>query len=336
MLGLVRGLIPQEETDMSTRSLSVSLLALALSAGTLPALDNGGRVRDPGDRRRAQLASMSASLAPFAEDTWPAIAGRFDADPGGAFNARLVMVAISLANADVDRFELGVGPESRLSAIERLEDVVARQAEWTGRAGSGGAAVYLAMTARRLSAECDLGGDVDRVQGLVQASEDTLRSEATMRSTDGTSFGAFPEEIADSAAVFSGAAMLLPVSEDTPRWEAAGRTLGQRVLSGCTTAETLLFGSEAALSYLLAGRGIPRELTRVPALSPSAPRCRSNVSWSATESSSGEAASLDDRTKAALAASRSVAVTLLEHYLWIFRPGSAPCPGDPGDPDPFD
>ena len=317
---------------MSTRNLSVSLLALALTAGALPALDGGGRVRDPEDRWRAQLASMSAALAPFAEDTWPAIAGRFDGDPGAEFNARLVMVAISLANADVARFELGVGLEWRVRAIERLEDVVVRQAEWTDRRGSGGAAVYLAMTVRRLRAECDVGDEGGRVEALARVSDDILLSEAVFRETEGIM--SLPEDLADASAAFVGAAVLLPSSDETSGRESAGLDLGARALYGCPSPETVLFASEAALSYQVARRGVPTQLTRVPALAPGLPRgCKASRVWSASESISPEAASLDDRTKAALSASRNTAVLLMEHFLWVFPP-AAGCPTP--DPDPME
>jgi hypothetical protein len=267
---------------------------------------------------------MSASLAPFAE-AWVPVAERFVTNPGGADDARLVVVGLSLVNADLGRFELsrGQNEDARALATNRLEEIVLLAPSWTLRAGSGGAAVYLALTVRRLQGECDPGADGDRVALLRIASDELLRAEASARRLDGSSFGAFPEEVADSAAAFAGAAVLLPATEETEGWEAAGRELGGRVLAGCPSPETLLFGSEAALSYLVVGRGIPRELTRVPALLGGAGRCRSNVAWSSSETFSGDGAELDDETARALAASRVVAATLLEHFLWINPPGTA-------------
>lgn len=310
----------------SSLSIAIAALALVVLPAALPAMSGQGpRERPTAEQlRRNALASMSASLAPFAE-AWVPVAERFVTNPGGADDARLVVVGLSLVNADLGRFELsrGQNEDARALATNRLEEIVLLAPSWTLRAGSGGAAVYLALTVRRLQGECDPGADGDRVALLRIASDELLRAEASARRLDGSSFGAFPEEVADSAAAFAGAAVLLPATEETEGWEAAGRELGGRVLAGCPSPETLLFGSEAALSYLVVGRGIPRELTRVPALLGGAGRCRSNVAWSSSETFSGDGAEVDDETARALAASRVVAATLLEHFLWINPPGTA-------------
>jgi hypothetical protein len=306
-------------------SLSMAILALALLPAALPALSGQGP-RDrptPDQRRRAALASMSAALAPFGGE-WALIAERFVQDPGGAADARLAVIGLTLANANLDRFELsrGQNEDERATATNRLEELVLLAPSWTLRAGSGGAAVYLALSVRRLQGECYPGADVDYLELLRVASDELLRTEASARRLDGTSFGAFPEELADSAAAFSGAAILLPATEESAGWEAAGRELGGRVLAGCASPETLFFTSEAALSYLVAGRGIPYELTRVPALFGAAGRCRSRGAWSSSEPISGDGLAVDDETAPVLAASRAVAATLLEHFLWIYPPGT--------------
>jgi len=305
-------------------SLSIAILALALLPAALPALSGqGSRGRPSAEQvRRNALVSMSAALAPFA-GAWVSIAERFVTDPGRADDARLAVIGLTLANANLDRFELsrGQNEDERALATNRLEELVLLAPSWTLRAGSGGAAVYLVLSVRRLQGECEPDADADRVALLRLAADEILRAEASARRFDGSSFGSFPEELADSAAAFSGAAVLLPATDESAAWEVAGRDLGGRVLAGCPSPETLLFASEASLSYLVAGRGIPRELTRVPALLGGAGRCRTSVAWSSSETLSrdGEVA---DETAAALAASRTVAMTLLEHYLWIHPPGT--------------
>jgi hypothetical protein len=317
----------QSLTSKSSLSPAILALALVVLPAALPALSGQGpRGRPTAEQRhRAALASMSAALAPFASGGWAPIAARFAEDPGGAADARLVVVGLSLANADLDRFELSRGPNEaeRTRALERLEEIVLLAPAWTLRSGSGGAAVYLALTVRRLQGECGSEVGADRVDALRAASDELLRAEAAGRRPDGSSFGAFPEELADSAAAFAGAAVLLPATEASESWEAAGRELGGRVLAGCASPETLLFASEAALSYQVAGRGIPIELSRVPALFGAAGRCRSRIAWSSSETFSGDGVAVGDETASVLAASRAVTVTLLEHFLWIYPPGTA-------------
>lgn len=313
------------------RVFGATFVALVVGSGILPAIQGGTDGRQPPAelRRRAELTSMGAALAAFGGGVWSDFAKRFTDDPAGAGNARLVLVPLSLANVEINRYELSKSKDADAlaRALGRLEFVVAQETAWSARAGSGGSAAYLALSVLRLARECDVGDQNDRIEGLRLSAERILRSEASARLSDGASFGGGAEALADSAAVFAAAAALLDPSDDSAAWELACRDLARRALANCPSPESVLFVTEGALSYVLAGRPIPKELSRVPPLSLVGSRgCGSRVGWSTQETVSADGGELDEATAAVLAESRALTLTLIEHFLWIYPPGSS-CSG---------
>jgi len=309
--------------------LGICLLMLGLDPANVRAISGRGEGRPPSElHRRSVLAGMGLALRSFGPEEWTSFAKRFDDDPSGSSNARLIVVPLSLAHVELNDYELSGSSAARERALARLEFVVAREAAWTARSGSGGAAAYLAISVTRLARECDVGDLGERIEAVQQETARILRAETSSRGTDGLALGSDPEAAADSAAVFAAAANLQPGTDESKAWELASRELAKKALVRCASPESVLFVSEGALSFVIAGRGVPPEFGRVPSVSwkSGVVACRATVAWSAGEERA-QTDPLDEPTASVLSESRAVALLLLEHFLWTYPPGSD-CPGE--------
>jgi hypothetical protein len=303
----------------------VVLLAFGLGAGTILGMRSG----DEGEQRRevarrSQLAAMGSVLKSYGAADSSALTEFLAANPTGEVNAELMVIPLSLGNVYLNAFELRRSGADLERSIQQFEFVAGQDGSWTGQHGSGAVIAYLQISLARVDRECDVGDLAGRIADLKVRVDQITLSEAQSRSVAELPSSEDPsEDDANDAALFAAAANFLADGPDRAGWLDRSRTLASRALSGCPSPVTLLVASEGALTFQMTGSGVPDEFGKVPPLkiqvgaSVSCP----SVAWWLVSTSTGTSEQIGQRLSTALVNSRTVAVTLTEHFLWSYPGG---------------
>ena len=238
----------------------------------------------PADKIRNRLAALRAGMVAqmnvfaqnYASADWSAVTSELAADPDGAGNAAIMTIRVSFGNVYLNRFEIGHSPADLEQAIRIFEGVTAYHASWGHRTGSAALVAYLDVSLSRVVAECDIGGYEDRIAALWDAAMAITADEAgpTLPSIRMTAILPFRGvDDAGQASLLAAAANFLRDDPRAASWEERARLLASRFpASVCQDGATITALSQAALAYRLDGRGVPREIATVLAVtSPSCP-----------------------------------------------------------------
>lgn len=322
------------------------LLAVAglvfLAAGAVAAISVRER---PGKRRDAMRESLMRRMDIFAanygDTDWSRVTDALAESPSDPANPAFMSVPLSLANVYLNRHEAGGNKADLERAVAIVEWVVWNRALWERREGSGSVVGYLDITARRLQAECDVGGYEFRIDEIWRAAMGITADEADAitsgrRCRGGTMlldacpltiqpFPAEEESRASRAALLAAASSFLADDARAPVWAQGAKEIAQSISeSDCRSAETEIVLTQAALSYRLANAEVPEAFDSSRAADGGASRPSCSGPSATSYETAGPVAEVDGGTAldAAIRDSRVVAFHVSESYLWLYPPGS--------------
>jgi hypothetical protein len=313
-----------------------------LAAGALPAISVRER---PGKRRDAMREALTRTMDIFAanygDTDWSRVTDALAENPSDPANPAFMSVPLSLANVYLNRYERSGDKASFDRSVGIVEWVVWNRALWERREGSGSVVGYLDITARRLQAECDVGGYEFRIDEIWRAAMGITADEADAitsggRCRSGTMlleacplaiqpFPAEEESRASRAALLAAASSFLADDARASVWARGAKEIAQLFpQSDCRSAETEIVLTQAALSYRLANAEVPEEFDSGRAAESGTPRLSCSGPFATSYETASPVAAVDagPALDAAIRDSRVVAFHLSESYLWLYPPGS--------------